>query len=681
MPASMPFRAYLLGAATLMYGPEPSFIRPAVYRISVAADTVWFCSEIYPSLQQTTFAFARSSREWRRLASVPPQCEKQTTEVPVEYRDTVRLAPRLVSIAIRPAPNADGAVVGRSYLRVQDSVSGRRIDLKPVLTPARVRKLIEQGVDIGDDTVATYIRSIASSDTLVWIGLSGGFAEGMGNLGGIYKIDRRSGAYDFIINEKLGDHSVTGLASSGNWLWAATENPAEYGPYGDAGLMRMDLRTGAWKSYTDSTSALPDAWIRQMVSDGRILAIATERGLAVIELATVGSARDSTGDEAIARWNTRFFVPSFAGDSMMFELGTKADAPAGMLAEAPFTFVQRFARPGHERLLFESLRRIPSDSLARAAYEDAETGGKAIADPVLAPTFVALLASPGEGQLVAASAIGALGPRAPETAVMALRRAFLALDTVISDPAGSAIRRSPMGRALIALGDSMPTKWARAALEQIVRSPNLSGGRGARPYIINAAAQILAQSKDPLGLTLLMSVTPLATNVSHMEIASAFAADDTPQAWGALVSYTRSGKLPRIHMMHRITPAAINDPVVGARIREMIHADLTGSDGDALMGAAQTVQRLRLAEFVPTLVDQLGSTTVDETFRYFVHEALISVTGRSEAPVFVGKIPPASVTWWKNWLASMNGKIVAVPVEAGDKALVAWRRRLPPGGI
>ena len=661
-------------AAKHPFGPDPELQLPSVSAIVITPDTVWFCAESYPGATRTTFGFARASREWIRAGAERPACVNAPR---IEsFRDTVALGGRMSAIAMRPPRDSNDIPQGRAFLRINDSVSGKQFQLKPPIDQ-RLRRLIQEGYEIGTDTVAVEIQSAFVTDTIAWIGLAGGFAEGMGDLGGIYRLDRRTGAWELITDSTLAERTVAGLAPVGEWLWVGTQNPAEYGAYGDVGLLRFNTRTRSWKSYTDSTSPLPDALVRTMASQGNLLAVATERGLAVIEL---GAGTPGSGDEAIARWNTRYFVPGFAGDSLVFTLGDSAQAPLSRAQQAPFLFLQLYSPVGQERLMYEAVKRVPLASLEQAAWDAPESAGNLLADTSLVPLFMTMLSGNRDGQILAATAIGRLGSAAPETAVDALRRAFLAMDTV-SEPAVRSRARTFTGIALVRLGDSTSTRWARNALDQLVRTRNTgSGGPAVRPdWVIAAAAEIVAYSRDPASLSLLMSVMPLASSISRPAILNAFATYDTPQAWGAAISFARSNQLPKADLLHRFTPGALRDPVVAARVRDMIRETVSAPQELDRMSAMAAIRRLRLMEFAPALVSQLSDTSATPYAADGAVQTLISLTGQVNAPTYSRHVTAETVEWWRRWLVA-NPNAVAVPEDQGQKALMEWtRRRYPPG--
>lgn len=662
-----------LATAAPMFGPEPAFERPVVQVISLGPDTVWFCG----SRRTPSYFYVRATREWRNATAANKAPCADGSTIRADGLTTTHPARGLWISAVKAPTDSEGQSHGRSYLTVVDSTNRRTVDLKPAFDTPLIKKLLEP-YEVGMDTVSTGITAVVANDSLIWIGLMGGFAEGMGELGGIYRVDRRTGSYELMIDSVLGEHTITGAASVGPWVWFATENPAEYGPYGDAGLMRLDARNRQWKFYDDSSSPLPDALIRTMESDGRILALATGRGLAIIDLRATGApsaAPSANGDESIARWDVRYFVAGFSGDSMVFNLGSKAEA--SLKVEAAATIAQRFARVGHERPLYEAAARLPEERLRQGAYDDVERAAEVLADASLVPALIPVLTTRGDGQLFASFVLGSLGPRAPRVAVDAMRAAFLAMDTVKTDQVGW--NRSRMGRVLRSMGDSTPVLWARALLDTAVRRKTLpaSAATRVRGTDIGAAAEILANAHDRVGLTLIMGVLPVNGEEEQRLIIHALAEYDDPLAWSTLIAFGRRKQLPAIHTYSALQPSALKNPTVAARLRDFIREGLADSAGDGQFRALGAVEHLRLIDFAPTLVGLLEPGRIkDKYVAEGLITSLISMSGRTDSPVYPDSLPPKAVfDWWQRWLTEQKGNLVAAPEELGSKAVSDWYDR------
>src|SRR4051812_34745814 len=332
----------------------PRLDRPKVYATIVRSDTVWFCTHAYPNAHRMAYGFARKTRTWtssRRSA----RCDREPKKP--EFGDTLVRAGRGVEIrVVRPKPDSEGAIIGRSYLVMTDSARRRRVTLRPSYTPAQIRDLVRVG-DVDQDTTSVFVRDAIVNDSVVWIGLWGGMPEGEGVMGGVYRINRRTGVARYIIDTTLSWHAVNGLAEVGGVLWVATEQPAEYGPFGNAGLLRLHANTMRWDAFTPKNSPLPDALIEDVGADARLVAVATEKGLAVGDL-------DAKGQ--VTRWSVRVYKPAFVGDSLITSLAERSAALSDS-AEAAFILVQRFAPPGRERALYEVARRANPDSVLSIA--------------------------------------------------------------------------------------------------------------------------------------------------------------------------------------------------------------------------------------------------------------------------------------------------------------------------
>lgn len=286
---------------------------PVVQSIVVRPETVWFCA-LQPDSQRLAYAFSRSTRTWG-IDAAARVCG--STRPRLHWFDSVPMRVR-AGVRIEVMAQRDGQGLGqrRAYLRYTDSARRLTIDLRPSLTASRAAALAASHGNIDDDTTAITVGAATANDSLTWIGLGGGFPEGAGSLGGIYRIDRRTGRWRWIVDSALSWNAVTGIAQTRHWLWVGTEQPAEQGAFGRYGLLRMNPASGVWRNYTPENSPLPDARIMDVEADEKIVAIATENGLAVAEL-----AKGRAG--IITRWSVRYFVPTYSGDSVTYGLAAR----------------------------------------------------------------------------------------------------------------------------------------------------------------------------------------------------------------------------------------------------------------------------------------------------------------------------------------------------------------------
>jgi hypothetical protein len=656
-----------------MLGPEPEYQRPVVTSIVVGRDTVWFCADSAGNPRAAArYLWLRARREWRRVRPAGPPCTNPIT--PTVANDSVPIGGGITLIRVRPPADSDGLARGRSHLVVRDSVSGKVIVLEPRLAPDTVAKLAPSE-DIGPDTLSTAVSAYIVTDSVVWLGLGGGFSEGQGELGGLFRVDRRTGAYRLTMDDRFADTYVTGLAVTGPWVWVGTVNPAEYGAFGDRGLLRLDGRTNRWRTYTDSTSPLPDPMIDALASDGRVLAVATKAGLAIAEL--VPAAADP-----VTAWHVGWFVPAFAGDTLVFQIGPRSARPRGDTAEAVFTVVQRFAAPGRERPFHAAIAALSRDSIFKASFEDPEVAGAALVQAALSPGVLGLLRTVDDGQIAAAAAIAALGSKAPPAALSALRAAFVALDSAKTDVSRVEWNRLRLGRALGMLRDSSAVIWARAVLEREVRAaPRPANVRNA--YVsgssARAAIELLAAVHDRTGLSLTVALAGTPPPGTEEQLVKQLAVYDTAVAWGSMLAFARAGRLPVKAVLTAMRSSAGRDAAVLGQARELITTGLAGGDDETARAAAWAADSLRLIQLAPDLIRQLERAPPRAP--YAVNEilaALVSLSGRDDAPVYpsASPMPSSVVAWWKQWLAAVGGRPIAVRAADGKVASDSWKRRL-----
>lgn len=663
----------------------PVYLRlPRIGRIVVRPDTVWFCGHIEAGDALADYFYVRRTREWRRVAG-PTASACVAEGVPgAPISDTIRGADYQVVRIDSTRFDSAGQRSGRAHLQVIDRAFGRQTDLLPRLDPKRRSAfLAEYGEGVDLDFAA--FGAIASNDTLIWIGLAGGFPEGEGAVGGIFKVSRPTGRYELLLDTLLEDATVSALVDGGRWLWVGTKVPGEYGWGGDVGLLRYDVRTRVWHSYQERTSPLPDPVIGPVTSDGQLLAVATARGLAVVELRTGSDTTLPVGrDEAIGGWDVRYFIPSFARDSLVFDVGSKEQYQRQEADEARYKFVQRLSLVGHERPLFDALAHIRSDSLSQWIEDEAawDRIGAKLADATLLPMLFDI-ASRGEGRLLVAGAIGALGEKAPAAAVDSMRRAFLAYGAPGASPYNTDPWRSAYGRALALAGDSTSIRWARAVLQHALSRSPATRDSARRGELYNselpAAAEILAAVRDRTGLSLIISAVPIASWTEGTAFVSALAAYDDPNAWRAMVGFASAFRTLRGQAVRVLTVSAMRDPAVSDAVMHFVREELRGGPKDAPMAVIYGVGVLRLHELAPDLVRLLlrAPSSWPSTFLgELTIRVLVKLTGRADAPVFAEELPPRPVVeWWARLAAQPAGLPQALPAQ-GRRSEDEWVKRL-----
>ena len=296
--------ALIVTAASLRTpaGPDPAFYRPVIDAITIGSDTVWFCSSASSDVAPVDFLWIRRTREWKRAApGLAARCTPRSSRRSDDAADTGRIAPGLRLTRILGKRDSTQTQLEPDLLELIDDVNGRRTTLTRTIDTLRVATHLDGHGELLPDTISSLIGATTVSDTLVWIGLYGGFGEDGGTFGGVYRVDRRTGDHELFLHDGLDASQVTGIASIGGWLWVASQRPGEYGPYSGPGLLSREHRTGEWRAYTDSTSPLPDDLIRKMASDGKILALATAKGLAIVDV------NGGPSGDAITRWDVRYF--------------------------------------------------------------------------------------------------------------------------------------------------------------------------------------------------------------------------------------------------------------------------------------------------------------------------------------------------------------------------------------
>ncbi len=654
--------------------------RPSVEQLIIRPDTVWFCGGDRSGWDvPSAFYFLRRTREWRRVAGGPAgPCVPHLRGAAAPSEDATRRAVGYQLTRIDSTSWGDsGRRIGRAFLRLTDDVYGRQTDLVPRVNPTKMRALMASYGTFADTDFAA-VSAMAVSDSLLWIGLAGGFPEGEGAVGGIYRVERRTGRHELILDTLLDDHTVTSMASVGRWLWVGTARPAEFGSFGVSGLLRLDQRSREWRAYTAATSPLPGTLILAVQSDGHVLAVATELGLAVADLrdGQGASAPPAGGDLAISRWDVRYFVPAFVGDSLVFDPGTKAQHLRQVADEARYIFAQTYGRIGHERPLAEALARIAPDTLARQMESDDFAAiGAALGDSAFLRMLFAMDPSP--GMLMAAGGVGAMGPRAPASAVDSVHRAFLALQSRESYERPA--YRAALGRALALVGDSTSVRWARGELQRIVSSRAV--GRGRQPASQDsvdesaAAADIVAAVRDRAGFGLLVSAIPVAEGKRAM--VRALAAYDDPNAWRVLVAFAQAKQLPRGDALLALTPSALRDPRVADAVQDIIRDDLTHAYVGARWAILSAVRDLRLYSLAPDLVGTLDQRheIVGDFLAESVIRTLVHLSGRADAPVYAESMPPRAVIEWWSRLMADHGGLPQATLEEGQRAEAMWSKR------
>ncbi|MBW7932761.1 MAG: hypothetical protein H3C62_03945 [Gemmatimonadaceae bacterium] len=585
--------------------------RPVIASIRITPDTVWFCSARNAN-EYASYFFVRRTYEWRRVA--------RATATPCPPRDPAYEAPtRRVRGADFTVVRMDstarddrGRRTGFSYLRVTDDRFNRVTDLVPMLHPGTRRALLTRYGMTADVDFAT-ISAVTATDSVLWIGLAGGFSEGEGAVGGLFRVNRETGTYVLLLVPSVEAATITGLAAAGRWLWVGTKLPGEYGWHAGQGLARLDAPTLIWQGYAPKEDPLPDDLIEALATDGRLLAVATERGVAIASLPEDVNAAVARPyrDEVLKDWERRYFIPTFEHDSLVFDLGTKAEATAAQPEEPRLIFAMRMVPRGRERPLVDALARVPAESLdvwleSPPAYENI---GRMVADPQFVPLVLAHAPWDAFWMRFAAGVLGALGANAPEEGRVALHRAFVALDAPARVPNEFEDHRAVLGRALTRVGDSTAVIWARTTLRLAVPRRAKDVGVTVVPQrhgtALAAASSIVATARDRDGLALLISAVPVLDVREQVAAAAALAAYDEPNAWRALVAFARGRYLP----LSALRPARLQRGRECGRHPQAASAGRAGCTGaasfDTVRGedAADLRARSHRCRYAPALPD------------------------------------------------------------------------------
>lgn len=333
--------------------------------------------------------------------------------------------------------------------------------------------------------------------------------------------------------------------------------------------------------------------------------------------------------------------------------------------------------------MYEGIVKLAPEKISEVLFGYNPQGGAILGDTALAPVIVTLFAGGHASQTLAAEATRAMGVRTPEPVRMALRRAFAAADTATTERYHWEKTRASLGLALRTLGDSTSVGWARATLMRMLRPPQSAGGigRAGQDDAVGAAARIMADARDPAGVSLLIAVASAGVSPQQQPaIVGALAEYNTPESWGALISLVRSRHLPRSSFMYSLAPGVMTDSIVGRRAKELLREDLASGEPITRMNAIAGVRRLRLIELAPSIIAQLANSENDASVVSMAYTTLVALSGRADAPVYAPQtgLPSAAVQWWKSWLDSTNGRPVAVSPEDGARAVREWMARRPP---
>lgn len=664
---------------------DPHLRRPVIETIRITADTVWFCGA-HDADEHADYFFVRRSNEWRRVRGhTATACSTRRAGETV-LRDRVRGADFTIRRVDSTALDERGRRTGFAYLRVTDDRFKQVINLVPMLHP-ETRRLFWARYGMTADVDFASIGAVTATDSVLWVGLAGGFSEGKGAVGGLFRVNRRTGEYVVLIAPSIEATTISGLAAAGRWLWVGTKRPGEHGWVAAEGLVRLEVPTLIWQGYARKEYPLPDRLITAVATDERILAVATERGVGIATLpedVNAAVAR-SYRDEILTDWEQRYFSPAFEQDSLVFDLVTQAEAVAAQANEPRLIFAMQMVPRGRERPLVEALAPVPAESLAvwlgyPPAYENI---GRIVASPTLVPFVLARTPWDALWMRFGAGVIGGLGANAPEDARLALHRAFVSLDRPIATAGEWEDYRAVLGRALTLVGDSTAVLWARTTLRLAVPRRAKDVGVTVVPQrhgtALAAAASIVGTARDQAGLPLLISAVPVMDTREQVAGAAALAAYDEPNAWRALVAFAEARYLSPGGMLRALTPSAMRDSAVAASVMQFMQRGLRepANDGGLRRLIVIAIKSLRLYEMAPAIVDVLAHLPIayGDLLATQAIETLVNLYGASEAPTYAERTPPPEViTWWKQRV-TQSLAAPTVTLKDGAAAEARWRER------
>ena len=672
-------------AAPSLRDGDPELRRPVIETIRITPDTVWFCGA-RDAGEYATYFLVRRSYEWRRVGratATPCPTRRSATGV---LRNGARGADFTIAHVDSIARDDRGRRTGFAYLRVSDDRFKRVINLVPMLHPES-RRLMWARYGMTADVDFASIGAVTATDSVLWIGLAGGISEGGGSIGGLFRVNRRTGTYVLMGNPSIEAATISGLAAAGRWLWVGTKRPGQHGGFAGMGLVRMDVPTLTWQAYAPKEYPLPDRLIEAMATDGRILAVATERGVAIATLPEDVNAEVARPyrDEVLTDWERRYFSPAFEQDSLVFDLATQAEATAAEAEEPRLIFALQMAPRGRERPLVEALAQVPAESLAvwfgdPPAYEAI---GRRVANPTLVPLVLARMPWDALGVRFAAGVIGGLGARAPENARMELRRALVALDPPTAAAVEWEDHRAVLGRALTLVGDSTAVLWARTTLRLAVprRAKDVSVRISPQRHgtALSAAASIVAAARDRSGLPLLISAVPVMDIREQGAGIAALATYDDPNAWRALVAFAKTRYLPPGGMLRALTPSAMRDSSVSVGVMEIMQRGLRERPDEVglRMPILAAIKSLRLSALAPAVVEVLNHLPIPygDLLATQAIETLVSLYGEADAPIYAERTPPPDVVQWWTQRIRQSPARPTVTLKDGTAAEARWRER------
>lgn len=629
------FLAGFLHLTATLVGPDPNFPKPAIDRIRVVGDTVWFEGTRGFDTVSTRYCFVRRTATWchlpRQRVDVAP-----IRALPRTPAESLGLVPGL-RLLCRPLDD-DPSSCREAYGVL--SVDDGRVHWLVPHTSRAIRVTLQRAIELETDQLpemTTSVTAYVADARSIWFGLGGAISEGDGAFGGLLRFDRERRTVETITHPKLASASVTALAIDGGVLWIGTMHPEEHGPYGSTGVLKRDLRTGRWTQLDAATTALPDNLVHTLAAAGGALYVATTDGLAVL-------------DSKSGSWSVRYFRRTIIADSVVYALST--DRPADELYDETMYLVMDELRVTRRGAFVRAMREARHDYLAR--HTDSLVGSfvDVLSHPVLLPFLVEALENP-DAQYLAVAALAATGDR---RALPPLRDAF----------ARSTNGRVSIAAAMARLGDSASLAWLHRELLSTQSSHHRDG-----------IVTLLLRLRDTTSIEPIYTALVRAHDDNERQFfVRSLGAYRSIAVWRRMVDTGRQVPGLRRTLVEEADSLALDDPIVAAALGEWSLALIDSVRPGISPGRAFAVAaRVRPREAVRTIMRAFAA---DERLAASAVPQLIMLTGVDSAPAVRPSVSDARIAWqfWTAWWRANSTSYTVVSREAGARAYRRWLDRV-----